>query len=824
MGLSRYTLLALAITAPLGAGCGDGATDTAGAAGVAATEACDHPHFDKHHEAWNKQFRKVEDALDETAGLQKISWEEDDLESIRTTVLDPLASAMEAKNSGAMSALFGDGFPATGSKGTSTDGIQTSSWEGSVDAETWLASWSTIRSVALDAEKIVPEGEGYRVDLRLDVRGVGTDGALRQERGLVSITATGDEDEWVGGSFTSHSGLTLVADANRTPAFADATARTALNEVPVQPRREAIRRGGYALAVADYDGDSRPDVLLGHLGPMQLLRNTPDGFVDVTKEVGLRNEDVVKAAGFADLDNDGDRDLVIVRFDIDDRDNLDDVEIYANDGQGRFEHKEGVLPRDIQYDHAMPLALADFDKNGLVDVYIGFPGSRDFTNDLENAPREGLAAQGLWLNQGNWSFQETKGEQVMSEAGQPLFPHSALVTDLNGDNQPDLMVIDDSKLDSVTYVNQGGKLIPSNEATGLQSGGYGMSATSGDFDGDGLVDIAVTRIELLASRRVTRSWAGRAPTPELGEALDRMAADLAGTTLFRNLGNGKFADVTNDVGLDWTGQAPAGVSFVDYDADGDLDLYVANGLWTGKGREVDSIFTRLSLLQDVDGELAEIAQEALDHPADDKEGSGEGDNPFMDMLAAHPADRADGRSLTFAGNERNRLYRNDGGTFTEVGYFEGADRIEDGYVAAAADFDGDGRQDLLLRNCDPAPGNTFPTVVLLDNQRPDTHSLTVHLEGTASNRDGIGALVAVRVGDQWQRREVQATAGALQSEPAAYFGLGGATQVDEIVVTWPSGQVDRIGATHEGRARLVEGSGKLDWLSEAAAPKKPSAG
>jgi len=816
MSRSRQTILALAFAVPLGAGCGDQEP-----APVAETEA---PVTQVAAEGWDARFSAMEGAIQGADGLSAINAEENAFEAIRESLLSPLQQALAARDVAAVGALIGNGFPAAGAEGASSDGITARPWTGSADATTWLSAWTDVSGVALDVEKMVPTDGGFTLDVRIDVRGVGANGALRQDRGVVKLSVAGSGASWTATSLTPAGGTTLIADAGRTPAFADGTAVTALSEVPIQPRREAIRRGGYALAVADYDGDSRPDVLLGHLGPMQLLRNTPDGFVDVTNEVGLRSEDVVKAAGFADLDNDGDRDLVVVRFDIDDRDNLDDVELYANDGNGHFEHKAGALPRDIQYDHAMPLAMADFDKNGFVDVYIGFPGSRDFTNDLEDATREGLTAQGLWLNKGEWSFEETKPEQVMAQLGQPLFPHSALVTDLDGDNTPDLMVIDDSKLDSVTYLNKDGKLIPSNEATGIQSGGYGMSATSGDFDGDGLVDIAVTRIELLASRRVTRSWADRAPEGKVGEALGRMAEDLTGTVLYRNQGDGSFADVTDSVGLDWTGQAPAGVSFIDYDADGDLDLYVANGLWTGTGREVDSLFTRLALLQDVDEDLVEMAEEALDHPADDKEGSGEGDNPFMDLLAAHPANRADGRSLTFAGNERNRLYRNDGGTFTEVGYFEGADRLEDGYVAAAADFDGDGRQDLLLRNCDPAPGHTFPTVVLLDNQRQDVHSLTVHLEGTKSNRDGIGALVAVRVGDQWQRREIQATAGALQSEPAAYFGLGAATQVDEIVVTWPSGQVDRIGTTHEGRARLIEGSGKLDWLSEAPAPTKPSAG
>jgi hypothetical protein len=153
------------------------------------------------------------------------------------------------------------------------------------------------------------------------------------------------------------------------------------------------------------------------------------------------------------------------------------------------------------------------------------------------------------------------------------------------------------------------------------------------------------------------------------------------------------------------------------------------------------------------------------------------------------------------GRERNVLFRNNGSeTFSEVGWVNGADRVEDGRGLAVFDFDRDGSLDILLRNYRMPAG-------LLANRGGTHHWVGFELVGTRSNRDAVGARVRLRTGDRWQTRVVQAGSGYLSaSSRRLHFGLGDAGQVDEIEVHWPSGgrselrniAVDRLHSIVEG--------------------------
>ena len=154
------------------------------------------------------------------------------------------------------------------------------------------------------------------------------------------------------------------------------------------------------------------------------------------------------------------------------------------------------------------------------------------------------------------------------------------------------------------------------------------------------------------------------------------------------------------------------------------------------------------------------------------------------------------------GRERNALFRNRGdGRFDEVGFLTGAGRVEDGRGVAVADFDRDGRLDLAVQNLD-APA------ALLMGRGPAGHWLQVKLEGTASNRDAIGASVWARASGRSQLRQVSAGSGFLSSSSRVlHFGLGEAETVAELEVRWPSGarQVLRDVPVNQ-RLELREGS------------------
>jgi len=158
------------------------------------------------------------------------------------------------------------------------------------------------------------------------------------------------------------------------------------------------------------------------------------------------------------------------------------------------------------------------------------------------------------------------------------------------------------------------------------------------------------------------------------------------------------------------------------------------------------------------------------------------------------------------GYERNALFRNDGdGRFTDVGWVDGADRIEDGRALSVFDADRDGRLDLLLQNY-------LQPAVFLANRGPARRWIALHLVGVRSNRDAIGARVRLRTARRWQTREVHAGSGYLSGQSLVqHFGLGDADGADEVRIDWPSGTTtvlhdlpaDRVHVVVEGAAAPV---------------------
>ncbi len=161
------------------------------------------------------------------------------------------------------------------------------------------------------------------------------------------------------------------------------------------------------------------------------------------------------------------------------------------------------------------------------------------------------------------------------------------------------------------------------------------------------------------------------------------------------------------------------------------------------------------------------------------------------------------------GRERNVLYRNNGDeTFSEVGWVNGADRVEDGRGLAVLDTDRDGRLDIVLRNFHQPAG-------LLWNRSGSGHWVSFELEGKRSNRDAVGAKIRLRTGDRWQTRVVTAGSGYLSgSSLRQHFGIGEAIRADEVVIDWPSGErtmlrdlaVDRLHSVTE----VVERAAAID--------------
>lgn len=160
--------------------------------------------------------------------------------------------------------------------------------------------------------------------------------------------------------------------------------------------------------------------------------------------------------------------------------------------------------------------------------------------------------------------------------------------------------------------------------------------------------------------------------------------------------------------------------------------------------------------------------------------------------------------MSFSGSEADVLFVNDGsGTFVDCAYLARLDDRGDGRSAVFADLDGDGDLDLVLRSL-----QSQKIAVMRNDLHGGARALRVRLQGTRSNRDGIGAMVRVQAVGRWQVRRVRAGHGYLGQGPAeAWFGLAGRAAADRVEVTWPSGTAQRFGPVPAGhRLTVVEGA------------------
>jgi enediyne biosynthesis protein E4 len=321
--------------------------------------------------------------------------------------------------------------------------------------------------------------------------------------------------------------------------------------------------------------------------------------------------------------------------------------------------------------------------------------------------------------------------------------------------------------------------------------------------------------------------------------------------LYRNLGNGKFANVTESAGISKADGAGLGVSIGDYNADGWLDVYVANDananqLWINRH---DGTFSDEGMLSgsavnaagnpegsmgiasgdfDQDGDedifITNIIGETFAFYENDGRGNFEDvrnkvglaaptaaftgfgtdwfdyDNDgWLDLFVANGAvniiEAQRGQPTPF--RMKNQLFRNSGkGRFEETSAVAGPAfaRAEISRAAAFGDVDNDGDVDILVTN------NGGPVRLLINQsrgegagQKPDAHFLQIRLEQPGTNRSAFGAWVGVeRAGRPTLWRRVKTDGSYLAAnDPRLHFGLGATTAIDAVVVQWPDGKSER---------------------------------
>ncbi len=335
--------------------------------------------------------------------------------------------------------------------------------------------------------------------------------------------------------------------------------------------------GHNGIAVGDYDGDGWEDIYICQPSglPNRLYRNNGDSsFTDATATAGLAVLDDTRSALFADVDNDGDQDLILIT--------ATQPLLFRNGGKGRFalDRQSGLTIPPAEAGSLTSAALADYDNDGWLDLYIC---SYDFWRPGRsyNAPTPYYDATNgppnfLFRNVGRGKFTNATQAAGLS-ANNDRFSFAAAWGDYNNDGAPDLYVANDFGRNNL-YLNQrDGTFRDMAGTAGVDDLGAGMSAAWGDFNNDGRLDLYTGNMWSSAGQRVTHNpqFASIAEGGVRG-AFQRQAK---GNSLFQNMGGGRFEEKAG-AGVEM-GRWAWSSDFADIDNDGNLDLFIHNGYITG---------------------------------------------------------------------------------------------------------------------------------------------------------------------------------------------------------------------------------------------------
>ena len=514
---------------------------------------------------------------------------------------------------------------------------------------------------------------------------------------------------------------------------------------------------GSGVAVADVDGDGKLDVyFVSQLGRNELWRNLGDGkFEDITEAAGVGvPKEVGVGASFADIDNDGDADLYVTRVRAPNK-------LFINDGSGKFADASEKSGLD-HLAHSSGSVFFDYDKDGLLDVLLtnvgkytterrapgGFYTAHKaaFTGHLhEDRHEENI----LYRNLGEGKF-ENVNEQVGFD--DESWTGDATPIDANDDGWTDIYLLNMQGHDEYWENQEGKKFVKKSRELFPVTAWGTMGVKVFDYNRDGKLDLYVTDMH-------TDMVHDLGPNEEKSKMrknlpINALATDgnhILGNAFFRKDGPSKYVEVSDEIGAEnyW----PWGISVADLNADGFEDVFIAASMSYPFRYGINSILLN-------DGETFLDSEFVLGIEPRSK-GSAQ-------KWMVVDCDGADIDCKVCADHTGRVLVWSAIGTRSSVIF----------------DVDGDGDLDIVTNDFGGTPS------VLISNLQDDhnIHYLQVALQGTESNRDGLGAMVTVHSGDKKMIMQHDGKSGYLsQSRIPLYFGLADAAQVDRIEVVWPSG-------------------------------------
>ena len=536
--------------------------------------------------------------------------------------------------------------------------------------------------------------------------------------------------------------------------------------------------GNNGVAIGDFDNDGFDDLYVCQPAglPNRLYRNRGDGtFDDMTEKAGVGVLDNTACALFADFRNSGLQDLLVVCG--------GGPLLFLNQGDGSFSIKRDAFqfaqPPQGTFTHA---ALADYDCDGRLDVYFCvysyYLGLDQYHYPIPYFDAQNGPPNFLFHNEGDGKFADrTEAAGLNAENNRYSFACAWGEIGLNG--MPDLYVVNDFGRNNLYRSNGNGTFRAVSEESHVEDVGAGMSASWVDYNNDQRTDLYVANMWSAAGQRVSQQALFHANATESIRDLYRRHA--RGNALYRNTGNGAFENVSKQAGVEVGRWAWCSDTW-DFDQDGYSDLYVTNGYISAPGwsqADLSNSSARSDHGVDKQPDLASFfwRQVVANSPNDAVPSLAYevGWNALNELI------RSDS---SWSGHERNvMLANNRDGTFSEVSGVVGLDFIEDGRSFALADFDRDGRLEIVLKN------RNAPQLRILHNAMKDVgDSIAFRLRGTKSNRDAIGAAIVLIAGTHTQTKYLQAGSGFLaQHSKEVSFGLGKNQGPISATVRWPSG-------------------------------------